>query len=297
MKWWRIPWSTLPFLLRRTPLSPLPGASRPDARSGDAPAPQCRQPRSGANSAGARSTNGSTPIPAPGAGLGAGLPPRSGRLAGRHRRPSRDMSAATPPIRDCSLPRFGSSLYLEGDRRAASRRAGTPQQVTTLAYQWLCGGVSVNYHMLADFRSQGRRRNGTRCSPIDRCDADGRSVSSPWTGSPRTACGVRADAGKSSFRALRVVWRNCWKWPRNRSRRSSNWPKPIPRNSWSNRQPRRPRAASLRRRQARIEEESGASVRGIADHGRRSAREKGRKREKSSEARKASTTDPEAQAT
>jgi hypothetical protein len=22
-----------------------------------------------------------------------------------------------------------------------------------LAYQWLCGGVSVNYHMLADFRS------------------------------------------------------------------------------------------------------------------------------------------------
>ena len=23
-----------------------------------------------------------------------------------------------------------------------------------LAYQWLCGGVSVNYHMLADFRSQ-----------------------------------------------------------------------------------------------------------------------------------------------
>ena len=24
-----------------------------------------------------------------------------------------------------------------------------------LAYQWLCGGVSVNYHLLADFRSQG----------------------------------------------------------------------------------------------------------------------------------------------
>jgi hypothetical protein len=28
-----------------------------------------------------------------------------------------------------------------------------------LAYQWLCGGVSVNYHMLADFRSQ----RGTPC--------------------------------------------------------------------------------------------------------------------------------------
>src|SRR5574340_977477 len=24
-----------------------------------------------------------------------------------------------------------------------------------LAYQWLCGGVSVNYHMLSDFRSEG----------------------------------------------------------------------------------------------------------------------------------------------
>ena len=24
-----------------------------------------------------------------------------------------------------------------------------------LAYQWLCGGISVDYHMLADFRSQG----------------------------------------------------------------------------------------------------------------------------------------------
>jgi transposase len=27
-----------------------------------------------------------------------------------------------------------------------------------LAYQWLCGGVSLNYHLLADFRSQGGER-------------------------------------------------------------------------------------------------------------------------------------------
>ena len=31
-----------------------------------------------------------------------------------------------------------------------------------LAFQWLCGGVSVNYHLLADFRSQGGE-SGTTC--------------------------------------------------------------------------------------------------------------------------------------
>ena len=27
-----------------------------------------------------------------------------------------------------------------------------------LAYQWLCGGVSLNYHLLADFRAEGGRK-------------------------------------------------------------------------------------------------------------------------------------------
>ncbi len=29
---------------------------------------------------------------------------------------------------------------------------------TRAAYRWLCGGVSVNYHLLADFRSRGDAR-------------------------------------------------------------------------------------------------------------------------------------------
>ena len=33
-----------------------------------------------------------------------------------------------------------------------------------LAYQWLRGGVSVNYHTLADFSLQGGREVGTNCS-------------------------------------------------------------------------------------------------------------------------------------
>jgi transposase len=67
-----------------------------------------------------------------------------------------------------------------------------------LAYQWLCGGVSVNYHMLADFRSQGGEKweelliqiVATLMSEglvtMDRIAQDGMKV--------------RANAGNSSFR-------------------------------------------------------------------------------------------------
>jgi transposase len=67
-----------------------------------------------------------------------------------------------------------------------------------LAYQWLCGGVSVNYHTLADFRSQGGEKWDELLTQIvaalmaeglvtmDRVAQDGMKV--------------RADAGKSSFR-------------------------------------------------------------------------------------------------
>ena len=67
-----------------------------------------------------------------------------------------------------------------------------------LAYQWLCGGVSVNYHMLADFRSQGGEKWDELLTQIvatllnedlvtmDRVAQDGMKV--------------RANAGKSSFR-------------------------------------------------------------------------------------------------
>ena len=35
-----------------------------------------------------------------------------------------------------------------------------------LAYQWLCGGVSVNHHMLADVRSQGGEKWDELLTPI-----------------------------------------------------------------------------------------------------------------------------------
>jgi transposase len=67
-----------------------------------------------------------------------------------------------------------------------------------LAYQWLCGGISVNYHRLADFRSQGGDKWDELLTQIvaallaedlvtmERVAQDGMKV--------------RADAGKSSFR-------------------------------------------------------------------------------------------------
>ena len=96
-----------------------------------------------------------------------------------------------------------------------------------LAYQWLCGGVSVNYHMLADFRSQGGEKWDELLTQIvatlmaeglvtmDRVAQDGMRV--------------RADAGKSSFRTG-AGSRSCWPRPKHRSRRSRNWLRPTLRN-------------------------------------------------------------------
>jgi transposase len=67
-----------------------------------------------------------------------------------------------------------------------------------LAYQWLCGGVSVNYHLIADFRSQSGEKWDTLMTDLvaglmhqnlvtlERVAQDGMRV--------------RANAGKSSFR-------------------------------------------------------------------------------------------------
>ncbi len=58
--------------------------------------------------------------------------------------------------RDATDPRLLLSLWIYatlkaiGSARELDRLCGE-----SLPYQWLCGGVSVNYHMLSDFRSRG----------------------------------------------------------------------------------------------------------------------------------------------
>src|SRR5437016_4924289 len=57
--------------------------------------------------------------------------------------------------RDATDPRLLLALWVY----ATLRGIGSARELARLcekhlAYRWLCGGVSVNYHLLADFRSQ-----------------------------------------------------------------------------------------------------------------------------------------------
>ena len=153
-----------------------------------------------------------------------------------------------------------------------------------LAYQWLCGGVSVNYHMLADFRSQGGAKWDALLTQIvatlmaeglvtmDRVAQDGMRV--------------RADAGKSSFRTagrLEELLEMATEQVETLKQLAETDPEEL-----TDRQ-RAARERAAAERQAQIEE---AARQCEELRTKKEAREKGRK-EKSSEAR-ASTTDPEA---
>jgi transposase len=101
--------------------------------------------------------------------------------------------------RDATDPRLLVALWVF----ATLRGVGSARELERLckdhlAYQWLCGGVSVNYHTLADFRSRGGEKWDALLTQIvaallaeglvtmDRVAQDGMRV--------------RADAGTSSFR-------------------------------------------------------------------------------------------------
>ena len=101
--------------------------------------------------------------------------------------------------RDANDPRLLVALWVF----ATLRGVGSSRELERLceqhlAYQWLCGGVSVNYHSLADFRTQGGEKWDELLTQIvatlmveklvtmDRVAQDGMKV--------------RAGAAKSSFR-------------------------------------------------------------------------------------------------
>jgi transposase len=104
--------------------------------------------------------------------------------------------------RDATDPRLLVALWVFatlkaiGSARELARLCQKEQG--SLPYQWLCGGVSVNYHMLSDFRSCGGEKLDelftqivgtllhTGLVKMDRVAQDGMKV--------------RASAGKSSFR-------------------------------------------------------------------------------------------------
>jgi transposase len=153
-----------------------------------------------------------------------------------------------------------------------------------LAYEWLCGGVSVNYHMLADFRSQGGDKWDELLTQIvatllaedlvtmQRVAQDGMKV--------------RADAGKSSFRSkgrLDEFLEDAKRQVETLKQLAETNPDELTRRQIAARE----RAA--RERQERIEE-AGRQCEELREQREKTAKQSGRK---PTEAR-ASTTDPQA---
>ena len=77
-----------------------------------------------------------------------------------------------------------------------------------LPYRWLCGGVSVNYHMLSDFRSQGGQRSGMSCSRTLSAVLPGRRPGKMDRVAENERRCVRLPV---RIRPRRVGWRNFWK--------------------------------------------------------------------------------------
>lgn len=198
----------------------------------------------------------------------------------------RDVKAVERHVgRDANDPRLLVSLWVFATLRGvgSARELGRLCKVH-LAYQWLCGGVSVNYHTLADFRSRGGEKWDDLLTRIvaalmteglvtmDRVAQDGMRV--------------RADAGKSSFRRaerLEMFLEEAQRQVETLKQLAETNPDDLTRRQ------RAARERAARERQERIAE----ATRQCAELAlKKQKRDQGRK-EKSAEAR-ASATDPEA---
>jgi transposase len=153
-----------------------------------------------------------------------------------------------------------------------------------LAYQWLCGGVTVNYHLLADFRSQGGEKWDRLLTQIV-----GSLMAENLVTMNRVAqdgMRVRAGAGKASFRRLSRL-EQCLEEAREQVEALKKLADEPPEGATRRRQAARQRAADERQRRI---EEAIRNCRQLQEERDQSAKTSGRK---PTEAR-ASTTDPEA---
>jgi transposase len=198
----------------------------------------------------------------------------------------RDVKAVEGQVgRNATDPRLLVALWVFATLKAVgSARELARLCQDHLAFQWLCGGVSVNYHLLADFRSQGGDKWDELLTQIiatlmaeglvtmDRVAQDGMRV--------------RADAGQSSFRTggrLEELLEEAKNQVETLKQLAETDPDEL------SRRQRAARERAAQERQERIEN----AKRECDDLQRKKAeRDKGRK-EKSSPAR-ASSTDPEA---
>jgi transposase len=101
--------------------------------------------------------------------------------------------------RDATDPRLLVALWVY----ATLKGIGSARELARLCneclpYQWLCGGVSVNYHMLSDFRSQGGEKWDDLLTQTVAVLLDAGLVKMDRVA--QDGMRVRASAGKSSFR-------------------------------------------------------------------------------------------------
>jgi transposase len=155
-----------------------------------------------------------------------------------------------------------------------------------LAYQWLCGGVSVNYQMLADFRSQGGQKWDELLTQIVATLMDEGLVTMDRVA--QDGMRVRANASQGSFRTagrLEELLEEAKQQVETLKNLGETNPDEL------NRRQRAARERAARERQERIE-----NAKRECEELRRKKEERDRgRKEKSSEAR-GSTTDPEARA-
>jgi transposase len=103
------------------------------------------------------------------------------------------------PGRDTTDPRLLVALWVF----ATAQGIGSAREIARsckehLAYQWLCGGVTINHHLLSDFRSQGGEKwDGLLTNIVAGLMAEGLVT---LNRAAQDGMKTRANAGQSSFR-------------------------------------------------------------------------------------------------
>ena len=101
--------------------------------------------------------------------------------------------------RDATDPRLLVALWVVATLKGiGSARELARLCAECLPYQWLCGGVSVNYHMLSDFRSQGGEKWDELLTQIVATLLEAELVKMDRVA--QDGMKVRASAGNGSFR-------------------------------------------------------------------------------------------------
>lgn len=105
--------------------------------------------------------------------------------------------------RQAGRPAIAPEILLALWLLATSEKIGSARELERLtehhiAYRWLCGGVSVNYHTLSDFRSENGEKFEELLSTSIAALIDKELI--PLETIAQDGVRVRASAGKSSFR-------------------------------------------------------------------------------------------------